>query len=92
MACSSSCTSRTREVENCALIEAFRAKQTNALGITVDEGQITPRLGLSVLPTEHAHAGALPALTSIQSTQNTLDLAHDAADLRTLLRDSRHGP
>ncbi|KAJ7794290.1 hypothetical protein B0H14DRAFT_3557563 [Mycena olivaceomarginata] len=30
--------------------------------ITVDEGQITPRPGLSVLPTEHAHAEVLPTL------------------------------
>jgi hypothetical protein len=77
-----------REAENRALIEALRAKQTNALGITIDEGQTTPRPGLSALPAEHAHAEVLPTLSSIQSTQNTLDFAHDTADLRALLRDA----
>ncbi|KAJ7367714.1 hypothetical protein DFH08DRAFT_4178 [Mycena albidolilacea] len=77
-----------REAENRALIEALRAKQTNALGITVDEGQTTPRPGLSALPAEHPHAEVLPTLSSIQSTQNTLDFAHDTADLRALLRDA----
>ncbi|KAF8211722.1 hypothetical protein K438DRAFT_1807801 [Mycena galopus ATCC 62051] len=74
-----------REAENRTLLELLRAKQ-NALGITIDNEQLTPRQGLSALPTEHTDV--LPALHSIQSTQNTLDFAHDAADLRALLRDA----
>ncbi|KAJ7895231.1 hypothetical protein B0H14DRAFT_3634991 [Mycena olivaceomarginata] len=75
-------------VELPGAFEVFCTKQTNALGIIVDEGQITPRPGLSVLPTKYAHAKVLPTLTSIQSTQNTLEFAHDTVDLRALLRDA----
>ncbi|KAJ7832102.1 hypothetical protein B0H13DRAFT_1915168 [Mycena leptocephala] len=66
------------EIENCTLLEAIAARQNNALGITVDQGQLTPRPGVTALPDEHAHADALPTLhtiQTIQSTQNTLDRA-----------------
>ncbi|KAF7353961.1 Protein kinase domain-containing protein [Mycena venus] len=79
-----------RDAENRALLEALRAKQQNALGITVDQEQLTPRPVLSPLPLEreHDHTEVLPALYSIHSSQNTLDFAHDTADLRSLLRDA----
>ncbi|KAJ6577758.1 hypothetical protein B0H19DRAFT_568412 [Mycena capillaripes] len=81
-----------RQEENRALLEALtRAQQQgNALGITVDQGQVTPRQAPTALPAEHDHEhdDILPALRTIQSTQNTLDFAHDTADLRALLRDA----
>lgn len=81
-----------RQEENRALLEALvRAQQQgNVLGITVDQGQITPRQAPTALPAEYGHEkeDILPALRTIQSTQNTLDFAHDTADLRALLRDA----
>ncbi|KAJ6461227.1 hypothetical protein C8R47DRAFT_993608 [Mycena vitilis] len=79
-----------RQEENRALLEALaRAQQGNVLGITVDQDQATPRQALSELPAEeHDHKDVIPTLRTIQSTQNTLDFAHDTADLRGLLRDA----
>ncbi|KAK7055315.1 kinase domain-containing protein [Favolaschia claudopus] len=84
-----------RDEENRALMEALRLKQqtANALGITIEKEQLTPRPGLSNLPPDYDHdleqaADVLPTLQSLQTTQNTLDFAHDAADLRALLRDA----
>ncbi|KAF7355415.1 Protein kinase domain-containing protein [Mycena sanguinolenta] len=76
-----------RDAENRAILEALRSKQqTNALGITVDKEQLTPRPGFSELPAEHTDV--FPAICSIHLTQNALDLARDAADLRALMRDA----
>ncbi|KAJ7194851.1 hypothetical protein GGX14DRAFT_377636 [Mycena pura] len=58
----------------------------NALGITVDQGQLTPRPAPQDLPIEHTEV--VPALRDLQSTQNALDYAHDTADLRALLREA----
>ncbi|KAJ6589026.1 hypothetical protein B0H19DRAFT_1058099 [Mycena capillaripes] len=82
-----------REAENRVLLEALvRAQQQgkagNALGITVDQGQLTPRLALPTLPGEEDHTEVLPTLRDILTAQNTLDFAHDAADLRALLRNA----
>ncbi|KAJ7781563.1 hypothetical protein B0H16DRAFT_1819089 [Mycena metata] len=83
-----------RDAENRALLEALtRAQQQgNALGITVDQGQLTPRQPPVGLPVDHEYEHGdhdiLPALRNLQSTQNTLDFAHDTADLRALLRDA----
>ncbi|KAJ7896809.1 hypothetical protein B0H13DRAFT_1884934 [Mycena leptocephala] len=50
-------------VENRALLEAIAARQNNALGIAVDQGQLTPRPGVIALPDEHTHADVLPPST-----------------------------
>ncbi|KAJ7468556.1 hypothetical protein FB451DRAFT_1039630, partial [Mycena latifolia] len=58
-----------REAENRALLEALqRAQQQggNALDITVDQGQLTPRQVLPTLPTDHADI--LPALQDVGRT------------------------
>ncbi|KAJ6521208.1 hypothetical protein DFH09DRAFT_223755 [Mycena vulgaris] len=84
-------TEERREADNRVLLEALLRAQGqqpgNALGITVDQGgQLTPRQQFPALPTEHADI--LPALRELHSTQNTLDFAHDTADLRGLMRDA----
>ncbi|KAJ6515780.1 hypothetical protein C8R45DRAFT_811380 [Mycena sanguinolenta] len=75
------------DAENRAILDAFRSKQqTNALGITVDKEQLTPRPALSELPPEHTDV--FPAICSIHSDQNQLDFTRDAADLRALMREA----
>ncbi|KAF7289164.1 Protein kinase domain-containing protein [Mycena indigotica] len=76
-----------REAENRALIDAItRAQQGNALGISIEQNQLTPRPSTADLPLDHRDL--LPALRDIQISQNTLDSVHDMADLRALLRDA----
>ncbi|KAJ7629452.1 kinase-like domain-containing protein, partial [Mycena polygramma] len=79
-----------REAENRALFEALARghHQDDAPGLTVDKRQLTPRQTLPALPAESEHANVVPAICTLQSTQNTLDFEHDAADLRALLRDA----
>ncbi|KAJ7072976.1 hypothetical protein C8F01DRAFT_267337 [Mycena amicta] len=79
-----------REAESRVLLDAItRAQQQRpggALGITIDQNQLTPRPGDTELPIEHDEV--IPALRGIQYTQDTLDFAHDTQDLRGLLRDA----
>lgn len=82
-----------RAAQNRLLLEVMRrAQQTggNALGLLdVDgAGQLTPRQALHELPEHPESDGILPALQTLHSTQNTLDLAHDTADLRGLMREA----
>ncbi|KAJ7144142.1 hypothetical protein C8R44DRAFT_691771 [Mycena epipterygia] len=79
-----------REAENRALLDALIRSQQggNALGLTVDQAQLTPRQVPHALPDEHDDADILPALRELHFTQNTLDLAHDTADLRSLMREA----
>ncbi|KAJ7438285.1 hypothetical protein B0H11DRAFT_591673 [Mycena galericulata] len=86
-----------REEENRAMLDVLaRVQQGNALGITIDNEQLTPRQQPHALPPEsdepetevHAPHEVLPALRTLHSTQNTLDFAHDTADLRALMREA----
>lgn len=82
-----------RTAQNRLLLEVMRRAQQaggNALGLLdVDgAGQLTPRQALHELPEHPESDGILPALQTLHSTQNTLDLAHDTADLRGLMREA----
>ncbi|KAJ6482064.1 kinase-like domain-containing protein [Mycena vitilis] len=76
-----------REAENRALLETL-ARAHHQDDATVDKGQPTPRQALPALPVEQEHGNVVPAICTLQSTQNTLDFEHDASDLRALLRDA----
>ncbi|KAF7317864.1 Protein kinase domain-containing protein [Mycena kentingensis (nom. inval.)] len=78
-----------REAENRALLEAIeRLQQRNTLGLGIGDSsqQLTPRPKIAELPIPDDEI--IATLQNIQSTQNTLDFAHDTADLRGLLREA----
>ncbi|KAJ7249861.1 hypothetical protein C8J57DRAFT_1437777 [Mycena rebaudengoi] len=83
-----------QKAETAAMLEALQRVQAhsvppNALGITVDQGQLTPRQGPTGLPNEDEDEHTvLPQLRMIHEKQNTLDFAHDSADLRALMREA----
>ncbi|KAJ7731571.1 hypothetical protein DFH07DRAFT_755579 [Mycena maculata] len=77
-----------READRKLLEAIARTQPGNALGIAVDPGQLTPKAQTHPLPEAHDPDEVLPALRELHSTQNTLDFAHDTADLRALMRDA----
>lgn len=78
------------EVENRALLDALIRSQQggNALGLTVDEAQLTLRQVPHALPDDYGEADILPALRDLHFTQNNLDLERDTADLRGLMHEA----
>ncbi|KAJ7094106.1 kinase-like domain-containing protein [Mycena epipterygia] len=73
-----------REAENRALLNAIIRSQR----ITVHQAHLTPRQAPHALPDEHDDIDIRPALRELYSTQNTLDLARDTADLRGVMREA----
>ncbi|KAJ6608484.1 hypothetical protein B0H10DRAFT_1815704, partial [Mycena sp. CBHHK59/15] len=76
----------TRALAILTALQLVGAGAGSALGIAVDAGQRTPRQAPAILAAD-AH-DVLPALRTIQETQDTLDRARDTADLRALMQDA----
>ncbi|KAJ7617179.1 hypothetical protein FB45DRAFT_756602 [Roridomyces roridus] len=87
-----------QNVENRRLLDAFthaaqQQQAGNALGLFENvppDQQTTPRAQLHSLPEcdDEEEGDVFPALCKLHSTQNTLDFAHDTADLRGLMREA----